>query len=464
MAQPTGKASVRLSTVAEMKRAALAELRPRFDESLLQALNRLRRVPILVNADWRPPHLTLAEVRRAERGVGDHALTIFDTGDTFVFDLSSIFFDSAWGAALAEILTREALSWAVYLSRLPAAEPDEPAAKPLALPFAAAEQRLVEQAPRIAPEVSAETEAARLQPLLLLRRLFKQRSDLLQLTVNDLLVLYRAIHAATYEPDPTLVTEVETLARDYRTAQAAAATLEVLRNTGGLNPAMLIPVDATRREPRERIYPLVFEVPLEELDLLGLHRRSLQALNAYRQGSAERGAAYDQFDLLQRAYLAALAGFGEVMNRAREIAVQGESAGAGSVRLLAHVPAPLQRLLAALPGRFDVLNDLMKGREVFTTIGPVVPTSTLSRFQAAKDDNARQQLAWGVLTDANGDMHISLRDFRPHVAPLLAAGRRRLAERITQHYLDAYAHGLNEYVAELQRITRASRETRQTPS
>ena len=31
--------------------------------------------------------------------------------------------------------------------------------------------------------------------------------------------------------------------------------------------------------------------------------------------------------------------------------------------------------------------------------------------------------------------------------------------RITQDYLDAYAHGLNKYIADLQQITQASRET-----
>jgi hypothetical protein len=45
------------------------------------------------------------------------------------------------------------------------------------------------------------------------------------------------------------------------------------------------------------------------------------------------------------------------------------------------------------------------------------------------------------------------------VGSLLACGRRGLAIRIAQDYLDAYAHGLNEFVRDLQRITRASRET-----
>jgi hypothetical protein len=56
-------------------------------------------------------------------------------------------------------------------------------------------------------------------------------------------------------------------------------------------------------------------------------------------------------------------------------------------------------------------------------------------------------------------MVISMRDFRPYVAALLEAGHKRLATDIAQHYLDSYAYGLNDYVRDLQRITRRSRET-----
>ena len=57
-------------------------------------------------------------------------------------------------------------------------------------------------------------------------------------------------------------------------------------------------------------------------------------------------------------------------------------------------------------------------------------------------------------------MHVSLRDFRPHVGLLEACGRKELAARIAQDYLDAYVLGLNDFIHDLQRITLASRETR----
>jgi hypothetical protein len=56
-------------------------------------------------------------------------------------------------------------------------------------------------------------------------------------------------------------------------------------------------------------------------------------------------------------------------------------------------------------------------------------------------------------------MHLTLRDFRPHGTLLLACGQKALAQRLTQHYLDTYARGLNEFVRELRQITQSSRET-----
>ncbi|UCG82350.1 MAG: hypothetical protein JSW38_09115, partial [Dehalococcoidia bacterium] len=107
-----------------------------------------------------------------------------------------------------------------------------------------------------------------------------------------------------------------------------------------------------------------------------------------------------------------------------------------------------------------MLNDLIKGREVFSNVGAVAPSSTLTRFSTAKDDNDKKALAWGVITDKDGVMCITLRDFRPHVGMLEACGRKDLATRIAQDYLEIYAHGLNDFVRDLRHITLTSRETR----
>jgi hypothetical protein len=448
-----------LQPLAAMQRGALADLRRRFNRKAAAALAQLRQAPILINADLRPRHLPLAEIRQAERGVGDHPLTLFDSGESLIFDQSHIFFDGAWGAALAEIMTREALAWAVYLGQLPPRPRHTAALQPLHFAFTPAEQQTIAQSPTVTAEVGVETDALRLAPVLALRRLCKQRSDLLNLTVNDLLLLYRAIHAATYRLPPELSAELENLRREPATAVAARISLEMLQK-GGAPPAILIPIDVSRAAPRERLFPLVFETPLYELNLLELHRQTVAALDQYQQEGGDRAAAYAQFDPLQRAYLATLAGFGAALSRAKEIALRGESGSVGAIKLLAHMPAPLQRLLDNIPNRFDLLNDLLKGSEVFSNVGAVAPNSSLTRFITAKDDNEKKSLAWGVLTDAEGVMRVTLRDFRPHVAALTAVAQRPLARKISQHYLDSYADGFNAYIGAVRRITGASRETR----
>jgi hypothetical protein len=292
-----------------------------------------------------------------------------------------------------------------------------------------------------------------------LRKLFKQRSDLLNLTINDLLILYRAIHAVTYEPSSELIARLQQLNQADSTRTTAQAALNALQPDKLTSPPIVIPVDASQRAPRDRLYPLTFEVPLGDLDLLKLHRQTLAVLADYQQGEDDRAKLYTKFDSLQRTYLRVLADFGQMSNRAKEIALAGESASQGAIKLLAHLPTPIQRMLDQVPSRFDVLNDLIRGREVFSNVGAVVSTSTLTRFMTAKDDNDKKTLAWGVITDAQGVMRLSLRDFRPHVALLIAAGQAELAGQITQHYLDTYANGLNLYIKDLRRIVEASRET-----
>jgi hypothetical protein len=451
-----------LTRLATIKRSAFAGLVGQLNPVAQEALMWLRTAPILINTDQRPHHLMLSEIRQSERGIGDHALTLFDTGKTIVFDQSHIYFDGAWGAAFAEILTNEALSWARYLSMIDLPATPHPAGvRPLRFRWQQADDAKIDQAPRIVPESSAETDQINLKSIVNLRAVFKQRSDLLQLTVNDLLVLYRAIHAQTYRPAPELVADLRALLPDPRLRPAVQAALDALEDLD--NPAILIPIDASTSAPSERLYPMSFTVPLNDLDLIEMHVQTMAALKAYQTSTGgDRAALYLRFDELQREYLASLAGFGAVLSRAKDIALSGESVGSSAIRLLAHLPRPLQRLLDGLPSRVDLLNDIIKGREVFSNIGAVVPTSTLTRFITAKDDNEKKTLVWGVITDARQTMRVSLRDFRPHVRQLSAVGLANLAQRITHHYLSTYAQRLNAYINDLRYITLASRETRMT--
>ena len=448
-----------LAGLAQTRRAAFPDFLRGTGQGLRQELTSLRLAPIWINTDQQSRHQPLATLRQAERAIGDQPLTIFDTGETFVFDLSHIFFDGIWGAAVAEILTNEALSWAVYLHSQPSvtAPQNRPYAPELTL--RPADRQRLQAAPRVAQEVSAETSAIDLPAILELRELFKQRNDLLQMTVNDLLVLYRTIHGLAYRPAPELVAQLEALLGDGRTQPAAKAALTASQ-TQVNNPVILIPVDASRRSPRDRVYPMTFEVPLANLDVMGEHQRTLAALRNYERATRNRQHIYNQFEKLQKSYLTMLAGFGEVLNQAKVRASTGESVSAGTIRLLAHLPVPIQRLLDKIPGQFDVLNDLIKGREVFSNVGRVSPGSSLTRFMTAKDDNEKKELAWGVLTDADNVMQVTVRDFRPHVALLTAVGRHDLAIRIMADQLDSFATGLNQYVHDLHRIVTTSYEKR----
>jgi hypothetical protein len=449
-----------LSALAKVRRSALPSLFTKLNPNIISDLDNLKFAPILISSDVRAANLPLSELRQTERGLGSHALTLFDTGETIAFDQSHIFFDGAWGTALAEIMTNEALSWARYLSMLPSPTPSTTRLyTTLSLQFQSDDLDLIGQAPHIATEVGAENETANLRACQSLRKLFKQRNDLLNLTINDLLVLYRAIHAATYRPSEKLTEEIHRLAESK--PELAASIRQIVEEGSRTNPSILIPIDASLRTPHERVYPLNLEVPLADLNLLALHAQTLKMLDAYEaaSGSGDSTTLYAGFDHLQKTYLASLAGFGAYLARAKEIAVRGESASIGAIKLLAHLPLPLQRLLDKIPERFEILNNLIKGREVFSNVGAVSPTSTLTRFMTAKDDNNQKQLAWGIITDARSIMRIHLRDFRPHVAALLANGRKDLAALIAQDYLDSYAEGLNRYIHDLTRITSSSRET-----
>lgn len=449
-----------LVELARTQRAAIPQVEEQLSPAVQEEWEILHLAPIMLNFDRQSPEQSLAALRQAERGIGSHAMTIFDTGKTFVFDQSHIFFDGAWGAALAEVLTNEALSWAVYLHGLPPAIPAESRPTSLAFPFTPAEEQAIAGSPKVMAEVNAETTTVNLKALLHLRRLFKLRNDLIHLTVNDLLILFRAIHAGTYRPDPDLLEELHELATRPATRLAAESALRQISNSEHINPAMLIPVDASQFDPRDRVHPISFIVPLRELGLISQHHQATEALAAYRQEAGDRAAAYASFDEVQRRYLASLAGCGAVFHQAKRVAAAGQSTSVGSIRLLAHLPPALQQMLDGIPGRFEVLNDIIKGREVFSNIGAVAPNSSLTRFMTAKDDNEMKNLAWGVLTDAQQKMHITLRDFRPHVRLLIEAGQKKVAERITADFLNSYARALNQYVMELQQITLASRETR----
>ena len=138
--------------------------------------------------------------------------------------------------------------------------------------------------------------------------------------------------------------------------------------------------------------------------------------------------------------------------------MRGASVSTSTIRRLVGLPNSVRRMLDGLPEHFGAINEVIKGQEVFSNVGRVNPESSLRRFITAKDDNDKKTLAWAIMTDAAGVMHVSLRDFRPHVAELLRVDREPLAQLIAQDYVDSYARGLNQFAREALQIVRVRRD------
>lgn len=432
-------------------------LRKLLDADTRRQLDDLRFAPVFINWDEQDGRQPLSLIRQAKRGVGDHALTLLRTTESMVFDQSHIFFDGAWGAAVAQVITNEALLWAQKLVTMP-----NPRATKIRLttPSLTHNTKAAREAAkvRITPEISAENTETRMKALYDLRRLLKQRSDLAQITVNDLFILYRSLHAVQYQPSARLQAALSELSASRREEhqQAYQAAAEALRAIQAKNPAILIPIDASRYDPRERVYPTTFRNPLT--DFMAHHQRALAALDTLTQHNNR--ANFKAFEESRTSYLRLVGGFGELLTRYKQIALRGESTSTATIRFLAHLPGSVRRLLDNIPNQFDVLNEVIKGEEVFSNTGRVAVGSSLRRFMTAKDDNQLKTLSWGVQTDDHNIAHVSLRDFRPHVKILQDARLGHIAQLITQDYLDAYVSGLNQYIAELSRITVANEQTR----
>jgi len=86
--------------------------------------------------------------------------------------------------------------------------------------------------------------------------------------------------------------------------------------------------------------------------------------------------------------------FGEVLFAYKDVTVRGANLGTSMIRLPCGSPPAIQRLPDSLPSRFDMLNDAIKEQEgLQQNVGQVAATSSLRRFNTAKDDNEKKTLA-----------------------------------------------------------------------
>jgi hypothetical protein len=445
---PTDATDLRL---AQVPRARQEEFRSLLGAQTRGELAALRNLPIIVNWDQHSADAPLGLLRRTRRGCGDHAMTIIRTDRSTVFDMSHIFFDGAWGSALAEMMTGFAGAVARQLGstkrRTAALTPAEPLQR-LSLTSSAAFLKATQGLVRAAhAEVNAETTAVSLSQISTLRRRMAERE--MYLTVNDLLLLGRYAHAATYTPGPATLAALDDLASRGASAKRLAnqihQTIEMQRS---VVPALLIPMDASAVDPRERLYPATLRNPYPELLPL-LDRCDALARQLAKRTDADTRA---NFHATRVRFVGELLKFGDALRMLREVTTRGESFTTSALKLMAHLPQPMQSLLDLIPQKIDVLNELVKGVEVFSNIGQVARGSSLTRFASSRDDGDTKVLIWGVMTAADGQLVITLRDFRPHIAPLLADGYQAVAELLAADFLHAYAETTNRMVRNIQRV------------
>ncbi len=441
--------------LAEAPRRAQRRLRQQLPHATRVSLQELARAPIIINWDEQPGSATLAELRRTQRGVGDHALTIIRTERSFVFDHSHIFFDGTWSLAVAEVLTNAAVRWCERCMTLTPLE-SRPAPRLSFEPteaFLHAARRL-----QSLPEVAAETTIWDNTTIFELRKMLSETGT--HLTVNDLLVITRIFHAAHYRPSPAVQQEIDALRAGARTAAERRAVRAIDRSLERgrlMNPALLIPVDASPTDPRERIFPITFRNLAD--NLVRVWDDTWDAYQAYRRieppDTPEGQQAFNEFALNRRLLIGNLRAFSHVLEANKAVAIRGESLNIAVLKLLVGLPLPVQALLKEIPERVLPLNEIIRGDEVYSNVGRVARGSSLSRFMTAKDDGNTKALAWGVMSDDDGRLIVTMRDFRPHVAPLLEAGRADLAHALAHDYVSSYTADLIGLVARLSAMLQA---------
>jgi hypothetical protein len=430
--------------LARAPRERQASLRALLNDTTRASLAALRRAPIVINWTMPPGAQPLTALRRARRGCGDHALTLIRSDRGMAFDLSHIFFDAVWGMALAEILTGYATAlYPLVVATRAARAPVAPIALATTTTFVSAAQEAIASTPA---EVSAESSAVDLRAVNVLRQRMEKIE--LRLTINDLLILARCVHSADYRPGPAASAALDSMSGLAGGPQLARRIRAHLDEQRSINPALLIPMDASNADPRQRVFPATFRNPLPHLLPRLSHCRALVDQLRRRPDEGLRR----EFEHERALLYTDLRMFGALLQAFKQVTMRGESFTTASLRLMGHLPGLMQNLVDLIPQKIGILNEIIKGHEVFSNVGPVVAASTLTRFASARDDGTTKLLVWGVMSDASGQLYITLRDFRPHIGPLLQGGRADLAHALAQDYLDSYASTTNALVRSVQRV------------
>jgi len=262
------------------------------------------------------------------------------------------------------------------------------------------------------------------------------------------LLLARCDHAATYWPSAEAEQALETIAASEGGVQIAQQYRRHLEQQRVINPALLIPMDASASDPRLRLYPTTFRNPRPGL-LPGLERCDALLARLRRHADA---VTRQEFERERQALYLELRSYAALLRALKQVTMRGESFTTAALRLMAHLPGAMQSLVDLIPQKIGILNEIIKGREVFSNAGQVAASSSITRFASSRDDGDTKLLVWGIMSDAGGTLVITLRDFRPYVAPLLRLGRADLARLLAQDYLDSYAACVDSLARRIQRV------------
>ncbi|HYF75950.1 MAG TPA: hypothetical protein VD973_02370 [Symbiobacteriaceae bacterium] len=170
---------------------------------------------------------------------------------------------------------------------------------------------------------------------------------------------------------------------------------------GETPPALLVPVDLFPVDPRKRL-----------------------GLAVIRPDQAPRGNLRALHEALQQVYAATR---------------QGRTFAHRAQQVMVLTPPPFRAVGNWATEQVAWTNDRIKGREVFSNVGRVLPGSSAARFVSARGLGGAHDRVWGIMTTDRGALYVSMRDFRP-------AGQN---QAMAQAYLDGFARFVNRMVNQL---------------
>lgn len=431
-------------------------VRKRYIPEVLEKLEVLASAPVVINWNIHDASRNLSSIRQTQRGGNDQPLTLIRTERGMVFDFSHILFDGLWASRVAHYIMHFTISITNGLeledTAAAAKEPpvlDTPADRqeesfPLAV-LAARPDRVqtvqleldVDSKEREAPhtdklvhEVSAELDGIELKSLTAPLQLMNQHG--VKITINDLLLLARMLHAKTYRPSMQVEQALACLSDPKEARSAVRLWRQRMEKERQCPPALLIPVDVTEHDPKERLY--MTSIRPDDLPQ-GLLEQLAQLIRL-------RSARINSFPTIMTGINERLAEAILIFRKKFNLALQGKSFSTKASRLFVASPYPMRDVGDWVTEQVKGLQTRVKGDELFSSLGQMPPWSTAIRFMSARSKGKAQQRVWGIMTDNQQRLMITLRDFHPLTVMLIRNGQGNLAASILQDYLNAFGNTL----------------------